>query len=78
MLAYVLDGNIPRAMTNVEANIGHHHSTLGMALPGKFARSTAIADHTRARETQHQRAHESILFRIHHLFMAAKRPPQAA
>ena len=74
MLAYVLDGDVARAMSNVEANIRKQHAALCMAEPGSFLPSTALTRDARARETHHQRVHEASLFRIHHLFMAAGRP----
>lgn len=74
MLAYVLDGDVVRAMSNVEANIRNRHSVLCMAAPGAFLPSTALAVEPRARETHHQRVHEASLFRIHHLFMANQSP----
>jgi hypothetical protein len=70
MLAYVMDGDVARAMSNVETNIRKHHSLLCMAAPGAFLPSMALATDPRARETQHYRAHEASLFHIHHLFMA--------
>ena len=76
MIAYVLDGNVSRAITNVEANIKSQHSALGMAPPGAFQSSAVLRDDARARETHHHRAHESTPFRIHHLFMAANSPHQ--
>lgn len=78
MLGYVLDGNVDGARENVEANIKQHFLTLCMEKPGALRPSTALPDQPQARETAHQRAHESHLFRIHHLFVAAKRPSQAA
>ena len=72
MLAYVLDGNFSHAMANIEANIRKQFSALCMAAPGAFLPSTVLKGDTRARETHHHRAHEAELFRIHHLFMAAK------
>jgi hypothetical protein len=72
MIGYVLDGNISQAMTNVEANIRTHHSALRMLPPGEFHSSTILTDDAWARETHHQRAHETVQFHIHHLFMAAR------
>jgi hypothetical protein len=74
MVGYVLDGNIATAMNNVEGNIKRQPSALGMKAPGEFLPSTVLADEARARETHHQRTHETELFRIHHLFMAVGRP----
>jgi hypothetical protein len=71
MIAYVLDGNVSRALTNVEANIRKQHSLLRMTAAERFPRSTTLKDDPRARETHHQRAHDANLFCIHHLFMAA-------
>jgi hypothetical protein len=70
MLAYVLDGDVPRAISNVEANIRLKHAELGMSAPGALFRSAILAGDDRARETHHERAFETGLFRIHHLFMA--------
>ncbi len=70
MLAYVLDGDVARAIKNVEANIRKAHKELCMPPPGTLRSSTVLTAEDRARETEHQRAHETELFRIHHLFMA--------
>jgi hypothetical protein len=70
MLAYVLDGDVARATKNVEANIQKHHVVLCMTPPGALLPSTALPAEPRAKETQHQRVHETSLFRIHHLFTA--------
>jgi hypothetical protein len=69
MIAYVLDGNITHAMTNVRNNIRKQHVALCMTPPGAFLRSTALHGETRARETHHNRAHETGLFHIHHIFV---------
>jgi len=69
MVGYVLDGNIPNAMGNVETNIKQKHQELRMVSPGGFSNSTLLKDDARARETEHQRTHETGPFRIHHLFM---------
>lgn len=73
MIGYVLDGRVPDAMSNVEDNIRERHKELCMSPPGAFQASAVTAD-PRARETHHQRAHETGLFRIHHLFVAAAVP----
>lgn len=70
MLGYVLDGDVPRAMNNVEANIRLNHGALYMAPPEAFVASAIVPGDDRAKETHHQRPHETELFRIHHLFMA--------
>ena len=70
MIGYVLDGRIPDAMTNVEANIQQRHEELRMTAPGAFQPSAVLGGDSRARETHHQRAHETSVFRIHHMFMA--------
>jgi hypothetical protein len=69
MIAYVLDGNVVHAMTNIENNMRMHQSALGMPAPGSFLPSTSLKGDARARETHHQRAHETRVFCIHHLFM---------
>ena len=73
MIGYVLDGQLPTAMTNVEANIRARHKELCMSPPGTF-QASAVTDDSRARETHHKRAHETAPFRIHHLFVAAALP----
>lgn len=72
MIAYVLDGDLHRAIANVETNIRMHHLALCMTPPGALLPSTVLTGEARARETEHERAHETNLFRIHHLFMAAQ------
>ncbi|MGD1156869.1 MAG: hypothetical protein ABSA41_13690 [Terriglobia bacterium] len=74
MIGYVLDGNISDAMTNVETNIRQRHEELCMTPPGAFQPSAVLMGDTRARETHHHRANETILFRIHHMFMASQFP----
>ena len=70
MIGFVLDGDVPSAMTNVEANIRAHCEELGMDPPGAFHISGIFPDDGRIRETLHRRAHAVELFAIHHLFMA--------
>jgi hypothetical protein len=72
MVAYVLDGNISQAMTNVERNIRRQPAVLCMPAPGALLNSTVLPGDARARETRHNRAHEAGSFSIHHLFMAAR------
>ena len=68
MMGYVLDGNIPNAVTNVEGNIQQQQAKLSIGNPATFLPSSVLINEARARETRHQRAHESVVFRIHHLF----------
>lgn len=68
MIAYVLDGNITRAMINIKKNLQRHHSALGMTTPAFFP-SCSLKGDARARETHHRRDHDPKVFRIHHLFM---------
>lgn len=70
MIAYVLDGDVSRAMGNVEANIQKQCSELCMTVPRGFLPSAALKDESCARETHHHRIHEARVFCIHHLFMA--------
>jgi hypothetical protein len=73
MVGYVLDGDVSRAVTNVERNIQRQHSDLCMTPPGAFVSSTVLINDARARETHHNRNHEKpLIFRIHHLFMPTK------
>jgi hypothetical protein len=72
MLAYVLDGQIGRAMKNVENNIRSRLIQLYMEKNGGFVASAIRPDDPRSRETHHRRAHEVAVFRIHHLFVAAE------
>ena len=69
MLGYVLDGDVPRAMKNVLANIQARHAALGMDPPGAWTESTARPDDAHARESAHRRAHTAIEFRLHHQFV---------
>jgi hypothetical protein len=69
MMAYVIDGDVSRAIRNVESNVRKHRVALGMTAPAQLLPSTLVVGDARARETRHQRAHEVTLFRIHHLFM---------
>ena len=69
MVAYVLDGDVARAIANIENNIRRQHAALGMTAPGSFLPSTSLKGDARARETHHRRVHETQFFRIHHLFV---------
>lgn len=71
MLAYVLDGDTARAMTNVEKNIRSRLTELRMDKNGGLLGSTVRPRDGRTKETHHRRVHESTVFRIHHLFMPA-------
>jgi hypothetical protein len=65
-------------MGNVEGNIRQRHQEHCMSPPGAFLASTLLKGDSRARETEHQRAHETSLFRIHHLFMGISWPTGVA
>jgi hypothetical protein len=69
MIGYVFDGNVLRAISNVEANIRQQHQLLRMTAPVELMQSSLLTDDLRARETHHHRLHEQGVFRIHHLFM---------
>jgi hypothetical protein len=69
MIGYVVDGEISRAIANVEQNIRKHHVDLGMAAPGELLASAILPDDFRARETHHSRRHGPKTFRLNHLFM---------
>ena len=55
MLGFVLDGDVPSAMTNVEANIRAQCEELGMDPPGAFRVSGIYPEDGRIRETHHRR-----------------------
>lgn len=69
MIGYVVDGQISRAIANVEQNIRNHHVQLGMTAPGELLASAILRGDSRARETHHARRHDPARFRLHHLFM---------
>ncbi len=68
MLAYVLDGDVQRAMQNVENNVRKRFVELRMDQSNGFLTSTIRPDDPRTKETRHRRLHEKTVFRIHHLF----------
>ncbi len=70
MLGYVLDGDVPGAMANVEENIRNRHAELGMQSPGSLGPSSIRQHDPFARETRHRRQQQKRLFRLHHLFLA--------
>ncbi len=70
MLGYVLDGDVPRAMRNVLANIPARHMALGMASPGDWEESSARPDDPFAKESRHRRARTATVFRLHHRFVS--------
>jgi hypothetical protein len=76
MLAFVLDGDVPGAISGVEGNVRTMHSDLGMELPGGFQVSALRPEDTRVRETCHRRTQPLTPIVIHHLFMAGD--PSAA
>jgi hypothetical protein len=71
MLGYVLDGQVDRAIRNVERNIQAYARALEMTLPGHFLPSSVRPNDPFAKETHHHRSHETAVFHIHHLFMSS-------
>jgi hypothetical protein len=69
MIGYVLDGDVSKAISNVEANIVSHASLLGMNMPATFLPSSILKGDVRARETHHTRTAETKAFSLHHVFM---------
>jgi hypothetical protein len=78
MLGYVLDGDVPRAMRNVLANIRARHEALGMDPPGDWGESPSRPGDAQARESEHRRAHTPERFRLHHQFVSCGRGGTAA
>lgn len=74
MVGYVLDGDVSRAMSNVENCIRKHRAKLRIVGPDAFVPSEHLKGVQSARESHHHRAHESTPFRIHHLFIAGMSP----
>lgn len=70
MLAFVLNGDVPAAISGVEDNIRRMHADLAMNAPGSFRTSSVRPADSRVRETLHTRATQVDPFVIHHLFMA--------
>lgn len=77
MLGYVLDGNVPQAIANVENNLRERQVDLGMEPPGEFVPSTVLPEDERAKETRHRRGLHTEQFLLHHLFMAGKQAATA-
>jgi hypothetical protein len=69
MLGYVLDGQVTRAVKNIEANLRTNARKLGMLHSGRFLPSRVRPDDSSVKETHHRRGQETTLFRIHHLFV---------
>lgn len=72
MVGYVRDGDMVKAMSNVEGQIVKQREILGMEPPGGSVGNGFLPRTTTARETRHKRAHDSQVFRLHHVFMAGK------
>jgi hypothetical protein len=71
MLGYVLDGDVPRAMSNVLDNIRRHHAALGMDAPGEWIESPHRPGDLHAKQTDHRRSHTALPFQLQHLFVSA-------
>jgi hypothetical protein len=71
MIGYVRDGNVTSAMSRVEENIRSRHQELAMKAPGGFVTSGLLVGTPTAKETNHHRARDKYVFRLHHLFIAS-------
>jgi hypothetical protein len=69
MLAFVLNGDVPTAISGVEDNIRRMYLDLAMNAPGSFHASTLRPADLRIRETQHTRTGQAVSFTLHHMFM---------
>ncbi len=70
MVAYVLDGDCPRAIAGIEGNLALNSSALRMATEPVFATSSLLPYDDRVKETLHNRTPVTEQFKIHHLFLA--------
>src|SRR5262249_9170934 len=77
MLGYVLDGEVPRAMSSVLDNIRRHHAALGRAAPGEWGESRHRPGDGHAKQTEHRRTHTTARFQLQHLFVSAARSEAA-
>lgn len=71
MIGYAFDGDIAGAISNVQSNVTAMCDELLMEQPADLQESTVLVSDQRARESHHQRAHETTSFCIHHVFVAA-------
>ena len=70
MLAYVMDSDLARAISNVDGAIARRRTELGMDGSDGLQPSSLRPDDSSARETVHLRqTASSQRFRIHHLFV---------
>jgi hypothetical protein len=74
MLGYILDGQVERAIKNVENNLHRHHGALGMGPSGRLQPSSLVPGASEVRETRHRRHAEPGEFLIHHIFLACSVP----
>lgn len=70
MLAFVLNGAVPAAISGVEDNIRRMRAELAMNDSGSFRTSSIRPTDSRVSETVHTRVTQIDPFVIHHLFMA--------
>jgi hypothetical protein len=73
MLGYVLDGDVGRAMDNVDQAIQARHTDLGMQAPGEMENSSIVPHLPYARETHHSRSQSSEQIRLHHVFVSGRK-----
>lgn len=69
MIGYVLDGNISRAVRNIQKNIKKHCIELRMGTVHTFVDSIIRPADPHCKETHHYREGETKVFCIHHLFV---------
>ena len=72
MVGYVLDGDIPSAINNIQRNVKRNCVILKMDKPGLLHPSSIMAHISTAKETFHQRNGEMQPFRVHHLFFTTE------
>ncbi|HEX5461035.1 MAG TPA: hypothetical protein VFX20_13795 [Steroidobacteraceae bacterium] len=70
MLAYVLDGDVVRAIQNVATVIQVNQVALGMTAPGSLSASTVRPADARVKETRHVRIGAANPFHLHHVFVS--------
>jgi hypothetical protein len=76
MIGYVLDGDVNRAMKNVEGAVKTHHVALGMAAPGEMNASSISPTIAGLKETSHVRAQNAETISVQHWFAPVTAKPR--